>query len=102
MAYHHFLFIFAPSNFNLNSFGKAIFYLSKKINLFFIVGTTLTEQHTLNTCKKIEQIIEYDTQQDSLNKIELSTENTEASNYTKPILRRSLRLKPTRNRRNYK
>ncbi|XP_060819502.1 uncharacterized protein LOC132908985 isoform X3 [Bombus pascuorum] len=57
-----------------------------------IVGTTLTEQHTLNTCKKIEQIIEYNTQQDSLNKIELNTENTEASNYTKPILRRSLRL----------
>ncbi|XP_050600913.1 uncharacterized protein LOC126929003 isoform X2 [Bombus affinis] len=61
-------------------------------NIQSIVGTTLTEQHTLNTCKKIEQIIEYDTQQDSLNKIELSTENTEASNYTKPILRRSLRL----------
>ncbi|XP_071858488.1 uncharacterized protein isoform X1 [Bombus fervidus] len=55
-------------------------------NIQSIVGTTLTEQHTLNTCKKIEQIIEYNTQQDSLNKI------TEASNYTKPILRRSLRL----------
>ncbi|XP_043591941.1 uncharacterized protein LOC122571814 isoform X4 [Bombus pyrosoma] len=61
-------------------------------NIQSIVGTTLTEQHTLNTCKKIEQIIEYNTQQDSLNKIELNTENTEASNYTKPILRRSLRL----------
>ncbi|XP_068968284.1 uncharacterized protein [Bombus flavifrons] len=61
-------------------------------NIQSIVGTTLTEQHTLNTCKKIEQIIEYNTQQDSLNKIELDTENSEASNYTKPILRRSLRL----------
>ncbi|XP_033365902.1 uncharacterized protein LOC117242944 isoform X4 [Bombus vosnesenskii] len=61
-------------------------------NIHSVVGTTLTEQHTLNTCKKIEQIIEYNTQQDSLNKIELDTENSEASNYTKPILRRSLRL----------
>lgn len=61
-------------------------------NIQSIVGTTLAEQHTLNTCKKIEQIIEYNTQQDSLNKIELNTENTEAPNYTKPILRRSLRL----------
>nr|XP_033203015.1 uncharacterized protein LOC117164209 isoform X4 [Bombus vancouverensis nearcticus] len=61
-------------------------------NIHSVVGTTLTEQHTLNTCKKIEQIIEYNTQQDSLNKIELDTENSEVSNYTKPILRRSLRL----------
>lgn len=61
-------------------------------NIQSIVGTTVTEQHTLNSCKKIEQIIEYNTQKDNINKIELNTENTETSNYTKPILRRSLRL----------
>ncbi|XP_043521663.1 MATH and LRR domain-containing protein PFE0570w-like isoform X5 [Frieseomelitta varia] len=61
-------------------------------NIQSIVGTTVTEQHTLNSCKKIEQIIEYNTQKDNINKIELNTENTETSNYTKPMLRRSLRL----------
>ncbi|KAK9306731.1 hypothetical protein QLX08_002646 [Tetragonisca angustula] len=61
-------------------------------NIQSIVGTTVTEQHTLNSCKKIEQIIEYNSQKDNINKIELNTENTETSNYTKPILRRSLRL----------
>ena len=61
-------------------------------NIQSIVGTTVTEQHTINSCKKIEQIIEYNTQKDNISKIKLNTENTETSNYTKPILRRSLRL----------
>lgn len=61
-------------------------------NIQSIVGATLTEQHTLNTGKKIEQIIEYNSQGDSTNKKEVNLENTENSICTKPILRRSLRL----------
>ncbi|XP_017760421.1 PREDICTED: uncharacterized protein LOC108550962 [Eufriesea mexicana] len=61
-------------------------------NIQSIVGATLTEQHTLNTCKEIEQIIEYNTEKTSVNEIESSNANTETSNCTKPILRRSLRL----------
>ncbi|XP_029051835.2 uncharacterized protein LOC114880221 isoform X2 [Osmia bicornis bicornis] len=61
-------------------------------NIQSIVGATLTEQHTLNTGKKIGQIIEYNSQKDSTNKKDVNLENTENSICTKPILRRSLRL----------
>lgn len=61
-------------------------------NIQSIVGATLTEQHTLNKCKDLEEIIECNAQQDSINKTELNTQDTEISNCSKPILRRSLRL----------
>uniref|UniRef100_V9IF80 Mapmodulin n=1 Tax=Apis cerana TaxID=7461 RepID=V9IF80_APICE len=61
-------------------------------NIQSIVGATLTEQHTLNKCKELEEIIECNAQQDSINKTEFNTQDTEISNCSKPILRRSLRL----------
>ncbi|XP_003708679.2 uncharacterized protein LOC100879616 isoform X2 [Megachile rotundata] len=61
-------------------------------NIQSIVGATLTEQHALRTGKKIEQIIEYNSQKDNTNKKDLNVENTENSLCSKPILRRSLRL----------
>ncbi|XP_017798016.1 PREDICTED: uncharacterized protein LOC108579084 [Habropoda laboriosa] len=61
-------------------------------NIQSIVGATLTEQDTLNTSEELEQIIEYRTQKDEINKKASNTENIEISSCTKPILRRSLRL----------
>ncbi|XP_076764441.1 uncharacterized protein LOC143431526 isoform X2 [Xylocopa sonorina] len=61
-------------------------------NIQSIVGATLTEQHTLDTRKEIEKMIKYNTQKNRINKKESSMENSEISNCTKPILRRSLRL----------
>ncbi|XP_043800519.1 uncharacterized protein LOC122719056 isoform X2 [Apis laboriosa] len=61
-------------------------------NIQSIVGATLTEQHSLSKCKELEEIIECNAQQDNINKTELNTQDTEISNCSKPILRRSLRL----------
>ncbi|XP_054004707.1 uncharacterized protein LOC128890314 isoform X1 [Hylaeus anthracinus] len=61
-------------------------------NIQSIVGVKLNEQHTLNDSKELDHIIEFDNQKDNINKKELNLENSEHSDYIKPILRRSSRL----------
>lgn len=61
-------------------------------NIQSIVGATLNERHTLNTCKENEHIIDCDNTEENMHAKELNIESSQRSNCIKPILRRSLRL----------